>query len=151
MENHFGLKTRKCKKSDYEFVFSLTKATIWPHLSEYLTPTKKIFDERFQMECKEMKILLKGDKKIGIYQIRKKGKTLHLNKLFLNPTYQNRGIGSFLLSYCDGLGYKRLILQVWDNNKNAIRLYKSKGFKIINKKNHKYTMEKKTEIKWPMI
>ena len=145
MNTPFGIKEKNCRKSDYDFVFDLTKKTLWSHISKYVVPSKEIFDEGFNKDYKSIKILSKGKRKIGLYQLDKKGNKLELVKLYLIAAYQNKGIGSFFMDYWETLGAKKLSLQVWDNNKNAIRLYKRKGFKIKNKKAHKIFMEKRIE------
>ena len=42
------LKTRKCKKADYNFYYLLTKKTLWPLIAEYKTIDKKKFDKNFE-------------------------------------------------------------------------------------------------------
>ena len=42
-----GIITRKCKKSDYSFVFNLVKKTLWPYISKYIKPRKDKFDQGF--------------------------------------------------------------------------------------------------------
>ncbi len=52
-----------------------------------------------------------------------------IEKLFVEPTFQNRGIGSALLRYAleNTAGSRLLVLE---KNKNAARLYERHGFRV---------------------
>jgi len=141
MKNPFGIKTRRCTKKDYDFVYKLMKQTIFKYIAKYHKLDKKIFDKTFNEDYKNMTILMKGKRRIGLYTIKPKGNTLYINRLFITPTYHGKGIGKFLMEYFENLGYRRLTLHVWDNNP-AFKFYKRIGYKVISKKSHKYFMEK---------
>jgi GNAT superfamily N-acetyltransferase len=57
-----------------------------------------------------------------------------LHKIYLNPGWQGRGLGSLLLQHCEGevrkLGAQRLILSVNKRNAKAIAAYQRNGFAI---------------------
>jgi ribosomal protein S18 acetylase RimI-like enzyme len=139
--NNFKIKTRKCRKSDYNFVFGLIKKSIFPYISKYFKPSKEMFDERFKEDYDKRVILLRGKRRIGFYQLTVKKDKLDITGIFLTPMYQNKHIGSFLMNYFEKLGYKTVTLQVWENNP-AFKFYKKLGYKVVLKKNHKYHMEK---------
>jgi ribosomal protein S18 acetylase RimI-like enzyme len=87
-------------------------------------------------------MLVKGKKRIGFYQLTPNGKTLEITRIFLTPSYQGKGIGTWYMRYFETLGYNHLFLEVWDNNP-ACLFYKKLGYKKIKNKNHKILMEKR--------
>ena len=141
MKNPFGIKERKCALSDHSFIYELTRTTIFPYVSAYLNPSKQVFNESFRKNRKTIKILLKGKRRIGFYGIRKDKNVLTVNKLFLSKTYQNIGIGTFLMNYFESSDIQKIRLEVWDNNP-AVKFYEKLGYKIKARKGHKYVMEK---------
>ncbi|PIZ95427.1 MAG: hypothetical protein COX80_04465 [Candidatus Magasanikbacteria bacterium CG_4_10_14_0_2_um_filter_33_14] len=140
--------TRPCQKSDKDFVLGLIKKTLFSYVAKYYKPSVKMFDDRFAKDYKERKILLRGKRRIGFFQLKKVNKKLIINGLFLSPNYQGKGIGKFIMTYFEKFAHKNKLknieLQVWDNNP-AKDFYKKNGYKIVLRKNHKYTMSK--EIK----
>ena len=144
MKNPFGIKTRACTKKDYDFVYALAKKTLFRYIKEYEPINKKEFDGDFAKRYKEIVILLKGKKRIGFYHITPDTfvkNVLYVAKIFISPAYQKKKIGYFLMKYFEALGYKKIRLQVWDNNP-AVKFYKNLGYKVISEKNHKYLLEK---------
>jgi ribosomal protein S18 acetylase RimI-like enzyme len=57
-----------------------------------------------------------------------------LHKIYLHPSWHNRGLGSLLLRHCEGeaarLGAERLLLAVNKQNFKAIAAYQRNGFAI---------------------
>ena len=149
MENPFGIKVRKCKKSDYQFVKSITEKTLFPYVKQYYSQSemlgfKKRSKERFEDDWSKIKIVMKGKRRIGFYQVlddpNVKG-AIYVRRIFFSPAYQGKGIGRFLMGSFEKPGYKTIWLQTWDNNP-AVKFYRKCGYKVIAKKNHKYTMQK---------
>lgn len=77
---------------------------------------------------------------------------IHVNKLYevmdivnvvVNPSYRKKGIATKLIDYAisqfDDL--KSIMLEVNENNSNAISLYNKNNFKVINKRNNYYGSE----------
>ena len=77
---------------------------------------------------------------------------IHVNKLYevmdivnvvVNPSYRKKGIATKLIDYAisqfDDL--KSIMLEVNENNSNAISLYNKNSFKVINKRNNYYGSE----------
>ncbi|WP_282135055.1 GNAT family N-acetyltransferase [Seonamhaeicola maritimus] len=64
-----------------------------------------------------------------------KGKILHLEDLVVNPKMRGKGLGTALLDYVvkygHDLGVKRINWEVLDWNEGAIKLYESKGAKVL--------------------
>lgn len=67
--NKLEIKTRTCKKTDRNFVLDLYKKTLFKYVEVYHTPSIAMFDERFYKDYKERKILLRGKRRIGLFQI----------------------------------------------------------------------------------
>lgn len=135
------INTRKGRLSDYDFVFMLVKKTLWPYISVFYKPSKDIFDRRFAEDYGQKTILLKGKRRIGYYQLGTEGKYLVINGIFVSPAYQKNKIGSYLMKYFETLGYKKIKLQVWENNPARL-FYKKQGYKRMGKKSHKISMLK---------
>jgi ribosomal protein S18 acetylase RimI-like enzyme len=144
MKNPFGIREKRCTKQDYSFCYNLTKKTLFPYISKFVKPDKKRFDNDFKKGYRQIRILMKGQRKIGLYHITKDDRernTLYVVRVFLSPAYQGRGIGRFLMDYFETLGYRKIKLQVWENNP-AFKFYKKLGYRVKQKKDHRYLMEK---------
>ena len=143
--NDLKISVRNCKLSYRKFVFGLVEKTLFPYVAKYYKPSVKMFDDRFVNDYKERKILLRGKRRIGFFQLIKEKDKLIINGLFLSPSYQDKGIGKHLMEYFEAIAKKekllKIELQVLDNNP-AKSFYKKCGYKIISKKKHKYTMTK---------
>ena len=67
---------------------------------------------------------------------RREGLCLHLEDLYVQQEYRQRGIGTLLIECCvkytHSLGCKRLCWEVLDWNENAIRFYKKLGAEILD-------------------
>ncbi|KKQ45899.1 MAG: hypothetical protein US63_C0009G0010 [Candidatus Moranbacteria bacterium GW2011_GWC2_37_8] len=107
MHKSIGIKTRTCKKSDYAFVYGLVRKTIFPLVSQFVKPDKKIFDRRFFSDYKKTVILLRGKRRIGLYELTVNGKILTISRILLAPFYQKRGIGKYLMEYFETLDLVR--------------------------------------------
>ena len=139
--NPFGITERKCRKSDYPFMENLIESTIKKYVEKYYPFDREHIRTTFARDMKYITILMKGGKRIGLYEVKPKGKTLDLGRLFLIPAYQGKGIGTWYLKHFETLGYKKLELRVWANNP-ARFLYRRLGYKTIKKKEHRFHMEK---------
>ncbi|MFH1445149.1 MAG: GNAT family N-acetyltransferase [Nanoarchaeota archaeon] len=137
----FKVSIRKCRKSDYGFVFKVTKATLFKYISKYRKLDLKKFRDDFYESCKDTVILMSKGRRIGLFQLDKKKNCLEIVKIVISPAYHGRGIGWFLMKYFETLGFSKICLQVWENNP-AYHFYKELGYKVIRKINHKIHMEK---------
>jgi len=145
MKNPFGIRTRTCTKKDYDFLYTITKKTLFSYIEKYEPINKKEFDADFAKRYKEIIILMKGKRKIGFYHITPDSfvkNVLYLVRIFVSPAYQKKKIGYFLMKYFETLGYKKIRLQVWDNNP-AVKFYKKLGYQVISKEGHRYLIQKK--------
>ncbi len=134
--------TRVCRQSDYRFYYVIMKETMFPLISQYKKLDMHFFRSTFLKSYSQIQILLRGKKRIGFFQLTpKKSSTLDIEKIFFSKGYRGKGYGTAFFEALESQGYKRLILQVWENNP-ARKLYKKLGFTQIKKKDHKITMEK---------
>ena len=142
MKNPFGITERKCMKKDYRFFRDLIVETMKPLVIPYFDFDYSRVRLGFVAGLKSTKILMKGKKRIGFYQITPKGKVLDITRIYLTKGHRKKGIGTFIMQYFETLGYEKIILEVWDNNSSK-QIYKNLGYKIVKKRNHKICMEKK--------
>ncbi|PIR78300.1 MAG: hypothetical protein COU28_02370 [Candidatus Magasanikbacteria bacterium CG10_big_fil_rev_8_21_14_0_10_36_16] len=141
----YEINTRNCQLTDKKFILDLYQKTLFKYVAKYYKPSIEMFSERFYSDYKERKILLRGKRRIGLFQLSKKENKLLITGLFLSPSYQKKGIGKFLMNYFEDNAKKNKLetieLSVWDNNP-AKDFYKKCGYKIESKKKHKYLMTK---------
>jgi ribosomal protein S18 acetylase RimI-like enzyme len=146
MKNPFGITTRKCKKSDYAFVYRLARQ-LYHYVTRFEKWDKKHFDNDFKKNYKEAVILLKGKRRIGMFKIDHQKSHTYVAQIYISPAYQRKGIGTFLMKHFEeiakGRRKKRMRLEVWTRNP-ARRLYKRMGYKVIKRIGKaKHLMEKK--------
>lgn len=142
MKNPFGITERSCKKSDFEFFSNLIEKTLRKYVEAYLPFNKEHVKQGFYKGFEKIIILMKGKRRIGLYQLEEHDKnTLEITRIFLMPVYHGKGIGTWYMRYFETLGYKKIILEVWDNNP-ARYLYKKLDYKVVKRKKHKIHMEK---------
>ena len=141
MKNPFGITEKKCKKSDYGFFRDMIKNSLGNYVSQYFKFDFKHVRTSFQTTYKDVIILSKGKRRIGFYQIIPKNYELEVTRIFLSNSYRGKGIGKWYMQYFETLGFRRIFLEVWDNNP-VKTFYIKLGYKQIGKKDHKVTMEK---------
>ena len=104
-----------------------------------------MFDERFYSDYKEKKILLRGLRRIGFFQLSERNNRLAITGLFLSEAYHGKGIATHLMDYFEEVAransYSEIELLVWDNNP-AKNFYEKLGYQIHSEKDHKYLMIK---------
>jgi ribosomal protein S18 acetylase RimI-like enzyme len=145
MKNSFGITTRKCRKSDQAFVYRMVKL-LYPYITRFEKWDKKQFDKTFNKTYRGTIILLKGNRRMGLFHLEHDKPYTYITRIFISPAYQRKGIGTFILNHFEDIARskskKRIRLQVWIGNP-AFKFYKKLGYKVIKKKNNKYLMEKK--------
>ena len=82
----------------------------------------------------------------GFISIRKE----KVEALFVDPLFQNRGIGKNLIEYVKQ-NKRELSLCVYKKNRNGIRFYKKNGFKITYEEIDKETMEKEYVMRYKSV
>ena len=138
---HFDSTERKARQSDYRFFRDLVKNSLFHYIIQYGPFNFRYLRESFRRTKEDIRILMRGKRRIGLYQLTPKGASLEITRIFLAPSYRGKGIGTWYLRHFENLGYSRLTLQVWENNP-ARHIYKNLGYKTIAIKDHKLHMEK---------
>ena len=71
----------------------------------------------------------------GHLPFHKKRKYIVINNIVIDENYRNNGYGEkildYIIEYAKNGNYNDIVLNVYGFNKNAIKLYKKKGFKIL--------------------
>lgn len=83
------------------------------------------------------------DKLVAFIHVNKLYEVMDIVNVVVNPSYRKKGIATKLIDYAmsqfDDL--KSIMLEVNENNSNAISLYNKNNFKVINKRNNYYGSE----------
>ena len=141
-----ALTTRNCRLSDFEFTYQLTKRTLFPHLSGYIKPTKKANREIFLKTYKDNIIIMRNNRRIGYFKLHHEASYTEIDRIYLSPAYQGKGIGKYFMLHFEKLankqGHKKIKLQCWVNNPSC-KFYKKMGYKQTKKKGHKVHFEKR--------
>ena len=132
---------RACRETDYRFFMDLIVKTLKPYVEEYQKFDHEYVRDSFRQTWPQMKMIMSGSRRIGFYQIEGHEDTLMVKRIFLSPAYQKKGIGKRIMKEFENLGYKRIRLEVWDNNP-AVDFYKNLGYKVKKKEGHKVHMER---------
>ena len=77
---------------------------------------------------------------VGFIHISKLYETMDIVNIVVDMNYRNRGIATKLITYVESIydDIDNIMLEVNENNKNAISLYEKCGFNVINKRNNYY-------------
>ena len=135
------LKERKCKLSDYNFVYNLTRRCLFKYIDKYSKWNKSFFDKKFATRYKNVIILMIGKKRVGYYELKEEKDFLYVCDILLTESYRNKGIGSYLLKKFENTTKRKIRLEYYRGNP-ASRFYRRLGYKKINTKNNKIIMEK---------
>ena len=82
---------------------------------------------------------MNGDKVLGYLEIRLVDGVLDIMNLFVNEEERKKGIATSLMNeMINNEEYNRIMLEVNENNTEAIRLYNKLGFKEINLRERYY-------------
>lgn len=83
------------------------------------------------------------DKLVAFIHVNKLYEVMDIVNVVVNPSYRKKGIATKLIDYAmsqfDDL--KSIMLEVNENNSNAISLYNKNNFKVVNKRNNYYGSE----------
>jgi ribosomal protein S18 acetylase RimI-like enzyme len=123
-------------KADIDFLFHLKKSTLkdyvsqvwgWDEKYQYRRHLEKVNPETYY-------IIQASGTDIGCMEIEASQDSLFLSVIEILPSFQNRGIGTYLIQKLLTQGKqegKNVNLQVLKVNGRAIQLYKSLGFTVI--------------------
>lgn len=127
-------------KPDYSEIIDLIN-TIWPVEFGEKSDKEKIceMDKSFNLAADTVKYLYEEEKIIGFYRYSlwpredKKTKSAHTFDIAILPSFQNNGLGKYLMndliSDCRKKGIEKLLSRTYLTNKGSINLHKSCGFK----------------------
>lgn len=115
------------------FGHSFSPADLAAHLEKYLSP------QRFEQILSEDTVLVAevGGRMVGYVQFggAKTPDDRELQRLYVHPDFQNRGIGTGLMEAAlahPGLrNSERIVLDVWEHNQGAQRFYARYGFEVV--------------------
>jgi putative hydrolase of the HAD superfamily len=142
------IKTVPADASHREFCYRVKKAA----MGEYIARVWGGWDEKVQRKFharewqeKRPQIILYGDQPIGTIFIFKDEKYLDIEKFYIHPEYQNKGIGSYLLKQVlddaekTGLTARLAVLKI----NPAVSLYRRHGFESVKEDDLFYFKEYK--------
>lgn len=137
---------RPAEVADLETLYQLTRRAIGPYVEktwgEWDDELQRLrFDEVTRPEDHQV-IVLRGES-IGCLCLEQHVHELRLMRLFIDPEYQNRGIGTSILGQLMGRARRLglpIRLRVLHVNP-ARRLYERLGFEIVGRDTHHYVME----------
>ena len=121
------------------------------HLNDVLEIEKQLFTDPWSRRSFQFEILAKQyslplvlllDKKIvGYSVVWIIFGEFHIANIAIHPDHQHKGLGSYLLNEVlhKAFGLEYAILEVRENNLNAIRLYEKFGFERISVRRHYYS------------
>lgn len=138
---------RPATQDDAEFLFALLRAALGPYVEETYGPWDED-DQRARFFASDPtgthEIVEADGRRIGCLDVRRLDDQVKLNRVFLLPEYQNRGIGSRLISdvlaEADTAGLP-VRLRVFKVNP-AQRLYRRLGFAVTDDTGTHLVMER---------
>lgn len=124
---------RKINENDFESVYKLGNI-----VNDNFV---KLFDLRkiSNLDYSNIYVYEKDNKILGFIHIEKMYETVDIINIVVDPKYQHNHIGSELLQcVIDNIKFDRIMLEVNENNTNAINFYKKFKFKEINRRKKYY-------------
>lgn len=134
---------RPATENDVDNMYAWEMESIDKSLQEDPKVQQLIREDCYQ-SIKDTQMIMDQDKTIGMFTacMIDNGEWRYIGEIYLTPEYRGQHIGSTILKN-EIANYDRIRLQVAYDNENALRLYKSLGFKIVkeNKEAKLYIME----------
>jgi len=141
MEN---IRIRNCAMADYQFVHRLSKRNMEEYVKKYWGKwDSRKFKTNFKKE--NIKIINYNKRKIGFFEVTRKGSTAYLNNIQIIDFFQGKGIGKNMIALIEigekKAGTRKIQLQVF--KKNSAKLFYCKlGYSIAKGSTHSVIMEK---------
>jgi|GEM_PF-719069 len=142
-------------QEDYNFIYNLNKANI----EDYVIKTWGNWNEDFQSEffsryfqTIEFQIIVVNDKNVGIVAFSRSEKSIVIDEIQILPEYQNKGIGTLILSDIIADAQKAKIeinLRVLKVNNIAQNFYNKLGFEKIGNTETHFLLSKKPNLHIP--
>jgi GNAT superfamily N-acetyltransferase len=122
---------------DLEWAYALFKLNMNPYIVKMLGewPEKiqyEFFSEGFY--TMPIQIVMHDGVRLGCYAIFEEGPRVTVQRMYMDPTWQGSGIGSWVVDKAVKLAQavrKPLATEVLANNEPAIKFYLHKGFRIL--------------------
>lgn len=141
------LKFEKASIEDVECIFALSKQLIddYEHIENIdydkvlKWVRKKIEDNVDEYAC----VFVDGEKAGYYHFLQSEDQLYELDDLYIFPAYQNRGIGTQIITKCCEEANCPVFLYVFIKNSRAVSLYERLGFRIVETiKDSRYIMRK---------
>jgi ribosomal protein S18 acetylase RimI-like enzyme len=140
---------RPATEADYEFGFQVKKLTLGPYIAEtwdWKEDEQRDFYRR-EFRLDDAYVIVFQGTDVGWFVNRRTSEGQELHQVYILPEYQNRGIGSHLISEVitdaerEGLS---VLLQVLKCNRRAKQLYDRLGFKVHGETDTHFLMRKES-------
>jgi len=140
---------RSVRPDDYAFAVDLYLGTIKPYASPWITwvdeEQRALFADLWRPD--DARIIVLDGKRVGWLEVRQTGEEIFLKQLYVDPAYQRRGIGSYVVQRLlnDWAGMARSVALFVLKNNPAVRFYQRLGFDIVRETRTKFVMRKVIE------
>lgn len=141
MEN---IRIRNCATANYRFVHRLSKRNMEEYVKKYWGKwDSRKFKANFKKE--NIKIINYNKRKIGFFEVTRKGLITYLNNIQIIDFFQGKGIGKNMIALIETgekkAGIKKVQLQVFKKNPAKL-FYRKLGYNIVKSSAHSVIMEK---------
>jgi len=136
-------------QEDYDFIYNLNKT----NMEDYVIETWGNWNENFQkdffsryLQTLEFQIIVIKNKSVGIVAFSRNKTSINIDEIQLLPEYQNRGIGTLILSDIIASAQKAKIeitLRVLKVNYIAQKFYDKLGFEKIGDTETHFLLKRK--------
>lgn len=145
------IKTIPADKSHYEFIYRLKKQVYLDYIKRIWSWDEDAQREFYAQEWQTLipDVILYNKKPIGTICVWNDDESLHIERFYILPEYQNKGIGSHLVKTVldkadkEGLTARLHVLKI----NPAISLYQRLGYQVTGEDEILYRMERKPESK----
>jgi putative hydrolase of the HAD superfamily len=143
------IKTIPADVSHYEFIYRLKKEAYYDYITRIWGWDEDAQRQFYAQEWQKLKpgIILYNKRLIGSICVWNDNKNIYIERFYILPDYQNKGIGSHLVKTIldradkEGLVARLHVLKI----NPAISLYKRHGYEVISEDEIMYQMERKPE------
>ena len=131
---------RNATLEDKDFYFLIRKTTIKPNIEKYASwdEEKEYANITSKINIENDNIILHSGKEIGLFCFTEYDENFYLDTLNIIVEYQNRGLGTWIISCLKEqakIKNKKIKLDTYQNNSKAIKFYLKNGFEISGYKN----------------
>ncbi len=145
--NHVGLMVefKAATRSDFPFCWNLYQDFMQPLARSNSTQSDRQYKARMRKSffSNHAAILIINGKRAGWLELEEDDEAVHMHQLHLLPEYQRLGIASNIIDQIFVIAAdksKCVKLEVLKKNKDAYRLYKRLGFRVVMADTQKYFM-----------